>query len=96
MPNGCLMLMLALISTDIGLIFALVLVLILVLILALTLLFFAWVMWYMKWGHFIYFEHCVEFPVGSHYSSILYTVVYIYVNPNLPIHPTSHIPPWCP
>ena len=40
MPNGCLMLMLALISTYIGLIFALVLVLILVLILTLTLLSF--------------------------------------------------------
>lgn len=66
MPNGCLMLMLALISTDIEFIFALVLVLILVLILALTLLYFTWDKWYMKWGHFIYFEHWVEFPVGSH------------------------------
>ena len=33
--------------------------------------------------------------VDSNQLSILYTVVYIYVNPNLPVHPTPFLP-WYP
>ena len=45
-------------------------------------------------------EHWVEFPVLYHrFSLVIYFIcssVYIYVNFNLPIHPTPPYPPSCP
>ena len=43
-------------------------------------------------------QHSLCCTVGSYQLSILYFYTYqhIYVNPNLPIHPTPYILPWCP